>query len=127
MKLQLVLAVLMCASAFAAKSRYDNYKLFSLTLENVEQVKLLQNLEINSDSYDFWSSPDMGREVDILVPPHKRGEFENVLTTFNIKFTIKNENIQEYGRSEIISFRVASHFNRLIFKYLGLSTPKIEK
>lgn len=96
MKLQLVLVLLMCASGFGAKSRYDNYKLFSLTLENVEQVKLLQNLELNSDSYDFWSSPDIGREVDILVPPHKFGEFEDMLTKFNIKYNIKNENIQEY-------------------------------
>lgn len=96
MKLQLVLVLLMGASCFGAKSRYDNYKLFSLTLENVEQVKLFQNLERDSDSYDFWSTPDLGRDLDILVPPSKFGDFEDTLTRYNIKYYIKNENIQKY-------------------------------
>jgi len=95
MKLQLAFVLLLAASCFAAKARYDNYKLYSMQLQNEEQAKAVAELEQNTDSYDFWSGPSMVRDVDVMVPPHKFAEFEDFLTRFKIDFHIKVENIQK--------------------------------
>jgi len=95
MKLQLAFVLLMGVSCFAAKARYDNYKLFGLSLENEVQLKALGELEENSDSYDFWSELSLVREVDIMVPPHKVPEFEDFLNRLNIQYHIKVENVQK--------------------------------
>lgn len=97
MKVQLALIFLMCAlSCFAAKSRYDNYKLYGIRPINENQVKAVAELELSTDSYDFWSAPSMVRDVDIMIPPHKIGEFEDFLTRLNISYEVKVENIQKY-------------------------------
>jgi len=95
MKLQLALVLLMAVSCFAAKARYDNYKLYSIRPEKLEQVKAVAELEENTDSYDFWSAPSMVRDVDVMVPPHKMAEFEDFATRFNIPYHIKVEDIQK--------------------------------
>lgn len=103
MKLQLAVVLLMAASCFAVKARYDNYKLYSMQLQNEEQAKAVVELEHNTDSYDFWSAVSLVRDVDVMVPPHKLGEFEDFLNRFNIEFNIKVENIQKYEKcSEVI-------------------------
>ncbi|KAJ6635047.1 Zinc carboxypeptidase A 1 [Pseudolycoriella hygida] len=95
MKLQLAFVLLLAASCFAAKSRYDNYKLYSLQPKTEEQVKAVAELEGLTDAYDFWSAPSMVRDVDVMVPPHKLAEFEDFLNRFEIQFHIKVENIQK--------------------------------
>ncbi|XP_037034305.1 zinc carboxypeptidase-like [Bradysia coprophila] len=94
MNLRLVFVVLMAVSCFAAKARYDNYKLYSLQLESEEQAKAVVELEHQTDAYDFWSGASLVRDVDVMIPPHKFGEFEDFLERFNISFHIKVENIQ---------------------------------
>lgn len=96
MKIQLALVLLMAVSCFAAKARYDNYKLYSMNLTNEEQAQAVADLEQNTDSYDFWSGPSMVRDVDVMVPPHKLADFEDFMTRFNIQYKIKVENIQKY-------------------------------
>lgn len=96
MNLRLLFTVLMATSCFAAKARYDNYKLYSMQLQNEEQAKAVVELEQHTDSYDFWSATSLVRDVDVMVPPHKFGEFEDFLDRFNISFHIKVENIQTF-------------------------------
>lgn len=96
MKLQLAFVLFLAVSCFAAKSRYDNYKLYSMQLKTEDQAKAVIELEENTDSYDFWSGASLVRDVDVMVPPHKFAEFEDFLTRFEIQFHIKVENIQEY-------------------------------
>lgn len=98
MKLQLAFVLLMAASCFAAKARYDNYKLYSMQLQNEGQAKAVVELEQNTDAYDFWSGASLVRDVDVMVPPHKLAEFEDFLTRFDIQFHIKVENIQKYSK-----------------------------
>lgn len=106
MKLQLAIVVLIAASSFAAKARYDNYKLYSMQLQNEEQAKVVVELEQNTDAYDFWSAVSLVRDVDVMVPPHKLGEFEDFLNRFDIPFHIKVENIQKYNRKRIECIRI---------------------
>lgn len=102
MKLQLAFVLLMAASCFAAKARYDNYKLYSLQLSTEEQAKAVVELEHNTDAYDFWSGASLVRDTDVLIPPHKLGEFEDFLERFNIQHHIKVENIQTYEKNDLI-------------------------
>lgn len=95
MKLQLAVVLLLAATCFAAKSRYDNYKLYSMQLKTEEQAKAVVELEDHTDAYDFWSATSLVRDTDVMVPPHKLGEFEDFLARFNIEHHIKVENIQE--------------------------------
>lgn len=95
MKLQLALVLLMVLSCFAAKARYDNYKLYSIQLQNEDQAKAVLELQNNTDAYDFWSDPSLVRDTDVMVPPHKFGDFEDFLTRFGIPHNIKVENVQE--------------------------------
>lgn len=97
--LHLALVLLMGVSCFAAKARYDNYKLYSMQLSTEEQAKAVDELAQNVHSYDFWSDPSMVRDTDVMIPPHKIADFEDFLTTFNITFHIKVQNIQKYGSS----------------------------
>lgn len=101
MKLQIALLLFLGVSCFATKARYDNYKLYSMLLNDEKQAKALADLEQLTEAYDFWSEISMVRDVDIMVSPHKVGEFEDFLTRFNISFHIKNENIQEYSKDII--------------------------
>ncbi len=96
MKVQLAVVIFLAATCFAAKTRYDNYKLYSMQLQNEDQAKAIIELEQNTDAYDFWSAASLVRDVDVMVPPHKIGEFEDFLDRFNIPFHIKVENIQKY-------------------------------
>lgn len=100
MKVHLALLLLMGVSCFATKARYDNYKLYGMTITNEEQIKAVDELGSNSDSYDFWSDLSLVRDVDVMVPPHKLPEFEDFLTRFKIQYQIKVENIQEYDIRE---------------------------
>lgn len=100
MKLHLALVLLMGVCCFAAKARYDNYKLYSMKLDNVEQAEAVSQLEQNTDSYDFWSGVSLVRDVDVMVPPHKIPEFDDFVTRFKIESQIKVENIQKYEEYE---------------------------
>lgn len=95
MKFQLTIVLLLAASCFATKARYDNYKLYSLQLKTEEQAKMVVELEHSTDAYDFWTGASLSQDTDVMVPPHKFGEFEDFLDRFNIDFHIKVENIQE--------------------------------
>lgn len=95
MKLQLAVVLCLAVSCLAAKSRYDNYKLYSMQLKTEDQAKAVVSLEENTDSYDFWSATSLVRDTDVMVPPHKIGEFEDFLERYNIQYEIKVEDVQK--------------------------------
>uniref|UniRef100_A0A1L8DQZ6 Zinc carboxypeptidase A 1 n=1 Tax=Nyssomyia neivai TaxID=330878 RepID=A0A1L8DQZ6_9DIPT len=77
------------------KARFDNYKVFSVNVKNEEQVEVLQALEKMS-SYDFWNgATKVGGVVDIMVPPHKFPEFEEIISRNNFEIDLKVSNVQE--------------------------------
>ncbi|XP_055708911.1 uncharacterized protein LOC129805177 [Phlebotomus papatasi] len=89
------------------KARFDNYRVFTVGVDSEDQLKVLRELEsVSSSSYDFWTSPTkIGRSVDIMVPPHKSAEFEEVMTTYQFATTLKVENVQELIDNEQPKFR----------------------
>ncbi|KAK6627464.1 hypothetical protein RUM44_009941 [Polyplax serrata] len=93
---------LLVISAAAEKARFDKYRVHSVLPRNVQQVEALKGLELTNeasttdDYYNFWT--DIGlpnRHVDIMVPPHKRSEFNSFIEENNIEQEIKIENVQQ--------------------------------
>lgn len=82
--------------ACAEKARFDNYRVYSVHIENEEQLKVLQELELHPDGVSFFESPNVvNQTIDIMVPPHKFAEIAELFQTYKIENWIKTNNIQE--------------------------------
>ncbi|XP_059616969.1 zinc carboxypeptidase-like [Phlebotomus argentipes] len=108
-KFALVLALVVCIATLSRgeKARFDHYKVITVAIENEEQLQVMRDLEnTSSSSYDFWIGPTkIGRPVDIMVPPHKVSEFEEIMSTYHFKTNLKVANVQELIDNEQPKFR----------------------
>ncbi|CRL02092.1 CLUMA_CG015125, isoform A [Clunio marinus] len=101
--LVLSLFAFLCVSAIkpAEKARFDNYRLYQVSIENEEQFRLMKEIENHPDGYQFWDFPgEIGKHADLVVPPHKFGEFSELVETFELKSRMVNENLQELFDNE---------------------------
>lgn len=89
--------VIFLAFSNAEKARFDNYKVFSVEVSNEEQLKVLREMEeAPFSSYDFWKAPGkVGHSVDVMVPPHKSSEFEELMSSLKFETKLKISNVQE--------------------------------
>lgn len=95
MKIIILTLLVFCAVSFAEKARFDNYRLYTLQVETEDQLTALQIIDDNSDSYSLWRSPVIGRDVDIMVPPHKVPDFLEIVEKLQFQSVLKNPNVQE--------------------------------
>lgn len=80
---------------FGEKIRYDNYRIYSIKVENEKQLKLLQDLNHFRNGILFMEAPiSLHRTIDIVVPPHKCTNISDLFETYEIKNEIKIENLQ---------------------------------
>ncbi|XP_035901543.1 zinc carboxypeptidase-like [Anopheles stephensi] len=90
-----LLAVLSSGLVQAKLTRYDNYRVYKLSIERVEQLELLQLIEQFPDGYAFLSDPvHLNSTVKLVVPPHKLGEFEELNSKYSLKGEIAFPNLQ---------------------------------
>lgn len=91
-----ILLALAVVSISSEKMRFDYHKIFNLKVENVDQMNALRQLEETREgNYVFADSPVVGRDVDVVVPPHKLYEFGGIMNNFNIIHELKVENLQK--------------------------------
>ncbi|XP_065072617.1 zinc carboxypeptidase-like [Ochlerotatus camptorhynchus] len=96
----LLLAVGVCGT-FGDKVRFDNYRLYEVSVKNEEQLKVLQYLEQFPDGYSFWESPvQTNMNLRMVVPPHKFGDFEEMMERFDMESSLKVNNVQELVDNE---------------------------
>lgn len=97
MKLILGLLALACVSSvFAEKARFDNYRVYTISIQNEKQLKTIQALENNPDGYLFWSdSTVVGGRVDLMVAPHKFAEYSELANNLSFDSKLKIANVQE--------------------------------
>lgn len=95
MKAALICLALLVGCLSAEKARFDNYRVYSLKVANVEQLEVLQQIEQFPDGYSFWESPFLHRHAEIVVPPHKFGEINEIFDKFRFENTLKVTNVQE--------------------------------
>lgn len=113
----LTLVVFLFLSASAEKARFDNYRVYSVKIENHQQLEAMKYLEEHSDSvnrnfcgffgeilheifqslfqYDFFETAHLHAEAEILVPPHKFADFDEVTENFGMQKTLLINNYQE--------------------------------
>lgn len=100
--MKLFILLLLCASfcvIFGEKARFDNYHVYSIQIENVKQLDVLQQLESNRDGMFFIEAPLSTESVaEILVPPHKLADIDELFRKFDIKNEIKIDNFQRFVR-----------------------------
>uniref|UniRef100_A0A1B0GIS5 Zinc carboxypeptidase A 1 n=1 Tax=Lutzomyia longipalpis TaxID=7200 RepID=A0A1B0GIS5_LUTLO len=76
-------------------ARYDNYRIYGVTVNSVEDFKALESLEGSSDGYIFLSMPSkLSKEAAVVVAPHKFEIFESFLDSKSIKHRVTQKNLQ---------------------------------
>lgn len=93
--ISLLFAASVCCIA-SEQARFDNYRVHQVRIGTEEQLQVLQYLEEHPDGYIFWDSPvQTNMELELVVPPHKYSDFEELTTKLNIKTRLRIENFQE--------------------------------
>ncbi|XP_065072624.1 zinc carboxypeptidase-like [Ochlerotatus camptorhynchus] len=91
----LLIAAAVC-SAFAEQARFDNYRVYQVIIATEQQLQTLQYLEQHPDGYIFWDLPaQTNMELELVVPPHKYADFEELVTKLNMKTRLMIKNFQE--------------------------------
>lgn len=91
---KIVILVSWLTVCLCTKVRFDQYRVYSLAVENVQQAMQLQNIESHSMGYDFWKSAAVGMNAEVMVPPHLLADFEHLAQSLNISYSLKIENVQ---------------------------------
>jgi hypothetical protein len=57
------------------------------------------NFKIISHQYSFLSAPPsvVGKSTQLIVPPHKFGDWSELVERFDMKVKLLNNNLQEYA------------------------------
>ncbi|XP_031623242.1 zinc carboxypeptidase-like [Contarinia nasturtii] len=97
MKLIIVAILFACVVAcFSEKARYDNYRVYSIEVENEQQFEVLKRFESGLDGISFLETPTgIQQKAEIIVPPHKFADISELFETLKIKNQIKIANLQK--------------------------------
>ncbi|XP_055547222.1 zinc carboxypeptidase-like [Wyeomyia smithii] len=92
----LLLITAVAFSARAEQARFDNYRVYELSIVTMEQLEVLQYLENYPDGYIFWESPvQTNMELSLVVPPHKYADFAAFTAKLGMTPRLKIKNFQE--------------------------------
>lgn len=80
---------------FGEKARFDNYRVYSIDVENDKQLEVLLELENHQDGLSFMMPPTTNQTfAEIIVPPHKFADINELFDKFEMKNELKIENLQ---------------------------------
>lgn len=92
---------------YCEKARFDNYRVYSIVIDDNEQLQVLQQLENNPDGLSFMMPPTHNQSmIEIIVPPHKFAEFSELCEMFNMKKELKVENLQRFVLCSLNKFLI---------------------
>lgn len=78
------------------KFRFDNYSLYKVLPKNLDQIKVLGDLQHASPEYDFWDDPVPTADyINIMSKPEMRNDLETFLNKTGIDFVVTLPNVQE--------------------------------
>lgn len=81
---------------FGEKARFDNYRVYSVNIENEEQLSVLRELEAYADGISFRAMPTaVGQMVDIIVPPHKLADISELFDVHEFNSQIRTKDLQK--------------------------------
>ncbi|CAG9804827.1 unnamed protein product [Chironomus riparius] len=93
----LVLSVLVTAAFCVEKARFDFYRVYEVTASDEIHLKIFQQILDYPDGYKFMTTPKMliGSTAQLIVPPHKFGEWSEWVENFKIEVKLLSNNLQE--------------------------------
>lgn len=107
--------------SFGEKARFDNYRVYSIKIQNEKQLEMLQGLENSQDGIVYIESPiSIKRPAEMIVPPHKFADISIFFSVFSIENEIKIDNLQRSACSiyiwcsaiVLIWIKIISQINR---------------
>nr|CAD7256038.1 unnamed protein product [Timema shepardi] len=97
----LFLLALALGVALAGKARFDNYVVYRVVPTTQDQVDALRDIEDQPDGLNFWAGPTQPNgTVDVMVPPHKIADFEDMMNIINANYVVFIEDVQKLVDSE---------------------------
>lgn len=92
--LSLAILLICFVASLAEKARFDNYRVYSVEVENDLQFEVLQQFE--RDGISFLESPTgIHQTVEIIVPPHKFADIHELFETLKLKNQLEIQNLQK--------------------------------
>uniref|UniRef100_A0A7G3AUN5 Zinc carboxypeptidase A 1 n=1 Tax=Lutzomyia longipalpis TaxID=7200 RepID=A0A7G3AUN5_LUTLO len=87
--------VLFLALANAEPARFDNYRVYTISIQDDSQLDALKNLQTGPQQYEFIDEPrKSGQEIDLIVPPQLQDDFEDLVTQKSLKVELSIPNLQ---------------------------------
>lgn len=102
---QIVVAILfVCfAGVFGVKARFNDYRVFSVSIETEKQLNVLRELETHPNGILFRGMPTTVRQnVDIIVPPHKLFDIYKIFSAHEFNSQTKTEDLQKSAKKHTI-------------------------
>ncbi|XP_065072618.1 zinc carboxypeptidase-like [Ochlerotatus camptorhynchus] len=91
----LVLVILGAACCLSDKLRFDNHRVYSIGIENEEQLGALQDLETTPNEFTFLDVPlVINSKIQVVVPPAKQRKFEQLVLLFNLNPVLISSDLQ---------------------------------
>ncbi|XP_052871081.1 zinc carboxypeptidase-like [Anopheles cruzii] len=92
-------ALLVCLGAGLLQAepvRFDNYRVYEISIGSQKQLEAFQYMERYPDGYIFWESPvQTNMKINLVVPPHKVAEFEELKQHLDFESRLKIANVQK--------------------------------
>ncbi|KAK5640385.1 hypothetical protein RI129_011196 [Pyrocoelia pectoralis] len=99
MKVILLLVAVVALCLGEEIQRFDNFKVYQVVPTTHAHLEALRQLERNVN-YNFWSEPALNTYVDIMVSPHLKYDFENLLHSLNLPGKVLIEDVQDLINNE---------------------------
>ncbi|XP_055600315.1 zinc carboxypeptidase-like [Uranotaenia lowii] len=96
LKVVAFLSIVLRFSIVAAEPlRFDKHRVYTVNIDNENQLQALQLLEQFPQEYNFWEPPvQTGMKVDIMISPKKVRVFEELASRLDMAIALKIENVQ---------------------------------
>lgn len=87
---------LLVALALSKTVKYDNYSLLKVKATSDEGLKILQKLQDEMKSSEFWSDHmSLNNDISVVVSPDDKEEFNKIIKENQINSEVILDNIQK--------------------------------
>lgn len=104
----IIFALMLVEVLCEGRISYQNYKVHKITPHTKFQVEVLRRLEKTNAGFSFWSNlQGIGKPVHIMVPPHQRLIFQDLVTLNKLQDVVYIEDVQHVIDSQVPRNRAA--------------------
>ncbi|XP_055308598.1 zinc carboxypeptidase-like [Sitodiplosis mosellana] len=92
-------------------ARFDNYRVYQITIDNGKQLAVLEQIQFGWDGVQFLRTPFRTQEViELVVPPHKLCDVIELFKSLKIKYKLLTPNIQSVIEKQLQAGSKNLHF-----------------